>query len=214
MDVQVPPITTTTEEGTQPKRRTRKPVALDAEGLPKKRVSAPRRKKVTTEDSTPSATPMVDQQEEVAVESPVEHAASVNESSRNTRAYLESVGRRKTAIARVRLWKGAGKSTVTVNDKPWDTYFATEMLQNTVSSPLKTVGQWGKIELTCRVNGGGTIGQAEAVRHGIARVLLLLNPVFRKALKKAGFLKRDPREKERKKYGLYGARRAPQFSKR
>lgn len=215
MDAQVPPSTTTTEGESQPKRRTRKPVALDADGLPKKRVSAPRRKKVTTEDSTTLATPMVDQHEESIVEPVIESAATVaNESSRSTRAYLESVGRRKTAIARVRLWKGAGKSTVTVNDKPWDTYFATEMLQNTVSSPLKTVGQWGKIELTCRVNGGGTIGQAEAVRHGIARVLLLLNPVFRKALKKAGFLKRDPREKERKKYGLYGARRAPQFSKR
>ncbi len=188
----------------------------DVQEAPKKRAPV-RRKKVTAAPSVDLAKEDSGEvsQETMTTPEEVSHPAHTTETPKSSnRSFMESVGRRKTAIARVRLWKGSVKPTITVNNKPWDTYFSTEMLQTIVSSPLKTVGQWGKIELTCIVRGGGTIGQAEAVRHGIARVLLQLNPVFRKALKKAGFLKRDPREKERKKYGLRGARRAPQWQKR
>lgn len=128
--------------------------------------------------------------------------------------YLEAVGRRKTAIARARLWKGSAVPSFTINNRPWEKYFPSESLQIVASSPLKAVGQWEKLAITCKVVGGGTQGQAEAVRHSIARVLLKLNPVFRKALKKAGYLTRDPREVERKKFGLKKARRAPQWGKR
>ncbi len=145
----------------------------------------------------------------VAMESEVRSAPTPARGS-----YMEAIGRRKTSVARVRLQRGGKQPSITVNGRPWQQYFPTEVLQLTVSSPLKAVGQWDRHEITCLVRGGGTMGQAEAVRHGISRLMLELNPVFRKALKKSGFLTRDPRKKERKKYGLKGARRAPQFSKR
>ena len=126
--------------------------------------------------------------------------------------YYEAVGRRKTAIARVRLFtKGTG---ISVNDKPYEEYFPLVELQKIAEAPLRKMKVSDKFKVSVKVLGGGSRGQAEATRHGISRVLVKFNEDFRKRLKKAGFLTRDPREKERKKYGLKGARRAPQWSKR
>jgi len=126
--------------------------------------------------------------------------------------YLYAIGRRKESTATVRLYK-RGKGKIEVNNKPFTEYFSA-MGQQAVLDALTTVGQADKLDISARVTGGGVRGQAEAVRHGIARALIQLNPVFKKALKKVGYLTRDPREKERKKFGLKKARRAPQFSKR
>ena len=128
-------------------------------------------------------------------------------------SFIPAIGRRKTSIARVRLIKN-GKGMVTVNNKKFDAYFTTFDLRSQVVSPLKAVGQDTAVDISARVTGGGMRGQAEAVRHGVARALIVLNPTFRKTLKKLGYLKRDPRQKERKKPGLKSARRAPQWSKR
>ena len=121
-------------------------------------------------------------------------------------------GRRKSSVARVRLVKGKGN--ITINDRNIDDYFGLETLKVIVRQPLVLTGNADKFDIVCRVNGGGVTGQAGAIRHGVARALLLFDAELRAELKKAGFLTRDPRMKERKKYGLKGARRAPQFSKR
>ena len=121
-------------------------------------------------------------------------------------------GRRKKSVARVRLFPGTGN--VTINGRDIDDYFGLETLKTIVRQPLDTVGQLGKMDVVCKVAGGGVTGQAGAIRHGIARALLIVDEANRAELKKAGFLTRDPRMKERKKYGLKAARRAPQFSKR
>ena len=122
-------------------------------------------------------------------------------------------GRRKSSIARVRLV--AGKGDITVNGKTLDEYFGgLEILKSDVKRPLSLVGAEGKFDVIARVEGGGTTGQGGALRHGIARALCVADPENRPALKAAGFLTRDPRMKERKKYGLKKARRASQFSKR
>ncbi|HOJ79960.1 MAG TPA: 30S ribosomal protein S9 [Clostridiales bacterium] len=121
-------------------------------------------------------------------------------------------GRRKKSIARVRLVPGEGK--ITVNDRNIDDYFGLETLKVIVKQPLVLTETLGKFDVLCNVVGGGLSGQAGAIRHGIARALVKADEEFRPALKKAGFLTRDPRMKERKKYGLKKARRAPQFSKR
>lgn len=121
-------------------------------------------------------------------------------------------GRRKKAVARVRLVPGEGK--VIVNGHGIDDYFGLETLKVIVRQPLELTGTLGKFDVIAKVEGGGFSGQAGAVRHGIARALLKADAELRPLLKKAGFLTRDPRMKERKKYGLKGARRAPQFSKR
>ncbi len=126
--------------------------------------------------------------------------------------YLYAVGRRKTAVARVRLHK-KGDGAITVNGKPLHEYFPTERWQATVRQPLNVAGVTpGSISV--KVRGGGQNSQAESVRHGIARVILLLDPAARIPLKRAGLLTRDARVKERKKYGLKRARRAPQWQKR
>ena len=122
-----------------------------------------------------------------------------------------AVGRRKKAIARVRLVAGEGK--ITINKRDIDDYFGLETLKMTVRQPLVLTGN-GKFDVLVNVNGGGLTGQAGAIRHGISRALCKADPELRGTLKKAGFLTRDPRMKERKKYGLKAARRAPQFSKR
>lgn len=127
--------------------------------------------------------------------------------------YFEGVGRRKTSIARVRLFPQAEKS-FSVNEKPLEGYFPTKELQYTVTSPLTLMSSEEQFKVAARVRGGGINSQAEAVRHGIAKALVLFNPDFRKKLKKAGFLTRDPRMRERKKFGLKRARRAPQWQKR
>lgn len=121
-------------------------------------------------------------------------------------------GRRKSSVARVYLRPGTGN--ITINKKDIDTYFGQEVLKMIIRQPLTTTETADKFDVYVNVNGGGYSGQAGAIRHGIARALLNVDPEYRSALKKAGFLTRDPRMKERKKYGLKKARRAPQFSKR
>ena len=125
---------------------------------------------------------------------------------------LYGTGRRKSSVARVRLVKGKGK--ITINDRNIDDYFGLETLKVIVRQPLSLTGTEGKLDVIAKVSGGGVTGQAGAIRHGIARALLKFDENLRGDLKKAGFLTRDPRMKERKKYGLKAARRAPQFSKR
>ena len=129
-----------------------------------------------------------------------------------TKPYFYGTGRRKDSVARVRVYQGTGK--VTINDRDIDNYFGLETLKLIVRSPLVLLGLEGKYDVVVRVSGGGVSGQAGAIRHGLSRALLQLCDENRAALKKAGFLTRDPRMKERKKYGLKAARRAPQFSKR
>ncbi|MGZ4964124.1 MAG: 30S ribosomal protein S9 [Limisphaerales bacterium] len=121
-------------------------------------------------------------------------------------------GRRKTAVARVRLASGSGK--ITVNGRAFETYFPTEMLRMVVQQPLVTTDSASKFDVRVNVEGGGPAGQAGAVRHGIARALLEVDTTLRPSLKAAGFLTRDPRMRERKKYGQPGARKRFQFSKR
>ena len=121
-------------------------------------------------------------------------------------------GRRKKSVARVRLVEGTGKFTI--NDRSLDDFFGLETLKVIVKQPLVLTNTQGKFDVICRVNGGGFTGQAGAIRHGISRALLKADEELRPTLKKAGFLTRDSRMKERKKYGLKKARRAPQFSKR
>ena len=121
-------------------------------------------------------------------------------------------GRRKHSVARVRLYPGSGN--VTINGRTIDEYFGLETLKLIVRQPLDLTETAGQFDIVCTVAGGGVTGQAGAIRHGVSRALLQFNAELRPALKKAGFLTRDPRMKERKKYGLKAARRAPQFSKR
>ena len=124
----------------------------------------------------------------------------------------QAVGRRKKAIARVRLIPGEGK--IVINGRDIDNYFGLETLKMTVRQPLALTSLEGRYDVLVTVYGGGLSGQAGAIRHGISRALIKADPELRPAVKKAGFLTRDPRMKERKKYGLKAARRAPQFSKR
>ena len=126
-------------------------------------------------------------------------------------AYL-GTGRRKSSIARVRLVEGSGK--ITINGKDIEEFFGLETLKVIVKQPLTVTNTLDKYDVICTVQGGGFTGQAGAIRHGIARALNEANSEFRPALKTNGFLTRDPRMKERKKYGLKKARKAPQFSKR
>jgi small subunit ribosomal protein S9 len=126
--------------------------------------------------------------------------------------FYYGTGRRKSSVARVRLVAGSG--SITINDRSIDDYFGLETLKLIVRQPLVLTGNDAKLDAIITVSGGGVTGQAGAIRHGIARGLLKFDETTRPALKKAGFLTRDPRMKERKKYGLKAARRAPQFSKR
>ena len=127
--------------------------------------------------------------------------------------YHYGTGRRKSSVARVHLIPG-GTGAITINGRDIDDYFGLDTLKLIVRQPLNTTNTLGKVDIEATVTGGGVTGQAGAIRHGIARALLLMDESFRPALKAAGFLTRDPRMKERKKYGLKAARRAPQFSKR
>lgn len=129
-----------------------------------------------------------------------------------TKPYFYGTGRRKTSVARVRLYNGTGK--ITINDRDIDDFFGLETLKLIVRQPLVLTSTGDKYDVVVRVAGGGVSGQAGAIRHGVSRALLQVDGELRGALKKAGFLTRDPRMKERKKYGLKAARRAPQFSKR
>jgi len=128
------------------------------------------------------------------------------------RPHFYGTGRRKSSVARVRVYGGSG--AITINDRDIDDYFGLETLKLIVRQPLALTGNLERFDIVCRVTGGGVTGQAGAIRHGLSRALLQVSDELRPALKKAGFLTRDPRMKERKKYGLKAARRAPQFSKR
>ena len=130
----------------------------------------------------------------------------------SAKPYFYGTGRRKKSVARVRLYPGTG--VVTVNGKNVDDYFGLETLKLIIAQPFDVSETAGKFDVVANVCGGGLSGQAGAIRHGIARALVAADAENRSALKKAGFLTRDPRMKERKKYGLKGARRAPPFSKR
>ena len=127
--------------------------------------------------------------------------------------YKYGTGRRKSSVARVHLFEN-GTGAITINGRDINDYFGLETLKMVVRQPLNSPDTLGKVDIVATVEGGGVSGQAGALRHGISRALLQVNPEFRPILKKAGFLTRDPRMKERKKYGLKAARRAPQFSKR
>ena len=130
----------------------------------------------------------------------------------NKKVVYYGTGRRKSSIARVRLVEGAGK--ITVNGKSIDEFYGAETLKVIVKQPLTVTNTLSKYDVICKVQGGGFTGQAGAIRHGIARALNEANSEYRPELKSNGFLTRDPRMKERKKYGLKKARKAPQFSKR
>ena len=127
--------------------------------------------------------------------------------------YMYGTGRRKSSVARVHLFPG-GTGRITVNGRDIDDYFGLDTLKLIVRQPLNTIGLIDKVDIEATVAGGGVTGQAGAIRHGVARALLQLDENYRAQLKAAGYLTRDPRMKERKKYGLKAARRAPQFSKR
>ena len=130
----------------------------------------------------------------------------------SAKPYFYGTGRRKSSVARVRLYPGSGK--ITINNRDVDDYFGLETLKLIINQPFGVTNTIGKFDIVANVNGGGISGQAGAIRQGVARALLLADETYRPLLKKAGFLTRDPRMKERKKYGLKAARRASQFSKR
>ncbi|MEN9557659.1 MAG: hypothetical protein RL141_28 [Candidatus Parcubacteria bacterium] len=171
--------------------------------------AAPKKKAPATKKAAaPKKAPAKKKVEAASVEE-----VAMAESPAKGGAFIAAVGRRKTAIARVRLIKN-GHGTITVNGRAFADYFPVAELQGVIKGPLETAGQLEAVDVSVKVQGGGLHGQAEAVRHGIARALIQLNPTFRKSLKKLGYLTRDARKKERKKPGLKKARRAPQWSKR
>ncbi len=130
----------------------------------------------------------------------------------SAKPYFYGTGRRKSSVARVRVMPGTG--VITINGKDIDEYFGLETLKLIVNQPFGVTETAGKFDIIANVRGGGFSGQAGAIRHGLSRALVTVDQTYKPALKKAGFLTRDPRMKERKKYGLKAARRAPQFSKR
>ena len=133
--------------------------------------------------------------------------------SESKKKYFYGTGRRKSSVARVRVYEN-GTGMITINGRDIDSYFGLDTLKMVVRQPLVSTDLVGKVDVVVTVCGGGVSGQAGAIRHGISRALLVANAEYRPTLKAAGFLTRDPRMKERKKYGLKAARRAPQFSKR
>ena len=132
---------------------------------------------------------------------------------KSKKEYMYGTGRRKSSVARVHLFQG-GTGSITINGRDIEDYFGLDTLKLIVRQPLVTTGTTEKVDIVATVAGGGVTGQAGAIRHGIARALVVLDENYRPTLKAAGLLTRDPRMKERKKYGLKAARRAPQFSKR
>jgi small subunit ribosomal protein S9 len=170
----------------------------------------PRKKKTTVKKKKPTKkkTPKKRKAKPKAVKKEVKKPKKVIEEK-----YFEAVGRRKTAVARVRLFT-KGKKEFLVNGKSLSEYFPTLELQQIVHDSLERMKSIDRFRVTVKVKGGGVHAQAEAIRHGLARALVLFNPDYRKRLKRVGFLTRDPRMRERKKFGLKRARRAPQWQKR
>lgn len=183
----------------------------------KKKASAKKEKpaKPVKEKETKVKEPVQEMPAEIEKEQ--EFGEEVFESKKGKRFY-EAVGRRKSSIARVRLFTikpfEGEEGKITINNKPYKTYFSTIELQQIAEASLKKLKSLNRFEVVAKVRGGGIRSQAEAVRHGLARTLVLFNLDFRKKLKKAGYLKRDPRVKERRKYGLKKARKSPQWAKR
>ncbi len=143
------------------------------------------------------------------METPEELAFPKNEETK----YYEAMGRRKTSVARVRMWTRGEKEFI-VNDKPYTSYFPTPETQQMADAALRKMKCQDKFRVVVKVGGGGLHGQAQAIRHGISRALVFFNPDFKKRLRRSGYLTRDPRMRERKKFGLKRARRAPQWAKR
>ncbi len=141
-------------------------------------------------------------------------AETTKTSKSKSAKYIQAVGRRKTSVAQVRIYPGAKKKGILVNDRPMAEYFPVFAYQEKVLAPLKKAGLGDQFPVTVVVRGGGLAGQAEAVRHGLSQALVELDQELRLTLKKAGYLARDPRMRERKKFGLKRARRAPQWRKR
>ncbi|MFA6094771.1 MAG: 30S ribosomal protein S9 [Candidatus Paceibacterota bacterium] len=152
-------------------------------------------------------------QEKIGEKAPEEVLHLINESAFGKKEYIEAIGRRKTSVARGRVFK-ATKDSITVNGKDFTEYFPTESLQSVVREPMTKGKISNKFKITAVINGGGISSQAQALRHAISRVFVALDVELRKPLKKSGLLKRDPRAKERRKFGLKKARKAPQWSKR
>lgn len=168
----------------------------------------PKKKAEKEKDETTTIDEVITGNEKIAETEEVSGTASLQ-----SERYWEAVGRRKTAVARARLFT-RGEKGVWVHEKPVQTYFQQDRLVSIIEDPLKKMKSTDRFRVTVKVSGGGMNAQAEAARHAISRALVKFNPDFRKRLKRAGFLKRDPRMKERKKFGLKGARRAPQWAKR
>jgi len=182
-------------------------------------------KKITTKKIIKKTPKAVKEVKEVLETKPVEKLAEkpqekkleikeeLTELKLNSQKFFEAVGKRKTAIARVRLMSQKEPS-FSINNKDIKVYFPLAELQATAKSALEKINISNKFGVSVKVNGGGVFAQAEAIRHGITKALILINPVFRIKFKKLGYLTRDPRMKERKKFGLKRARRAPQWAKR
>ncbi len=149
----------------------------------------------------------------MSTETTLKPKAAPKASSKSGARYVEAVGRRKTAIARVRATE-ASKNSFKINDRALEEYFGTEELRAIVSAPLDREGVVEKFAVTIKVVGGGTHAQAEAIRHGLSRILVMGDPEQKSELKKLGYIRRDPRKKERKHFGLKKARKASQWSKR
>jgi len=173
------------------------------------------RPKKTESKKTEKKKPSAKGKSSPKVNAPLEHTAGEEgpKKKRVRHSYLYAVGRRKKAIARTRLSK-KGDGKIIINEKEFDKYFPTFELRQIVKQPLEAIGKLKEFNFSIKVVGGGPKGQAEAVRHGIARALIVFDKDLRKVLKSHGYLKRDPRRKERKKPGLKRARRAPQWAKR
>jgi len=192
--------------------KTAKPARKPAAKPVPKKVEKPvaKAEKTPLKATAKAAKPVVTVADQTVVAEAEETAAA---EAAKSGSFIPAIGRRKTTVARVRLVKN-GKGLITVNGRKMEEYFNTYDFREDVRAPLKAVGQDEAVDISARVTGGGMRGQSQAVRLGIARALIQLNPTFRTALKKLGFLSRDSRKRERKKFGKKSARRAPQWSKR
>lgn len=200
-----------TSKKADPEAKKKVPKPQEAAGMAAEGLAKPKPKKAAKAEEAseiPTSPQVVTPEDQELAEVEEQLAREAKKPER----YFEAVGRRKTSTARIRLFTRAGDFTV--NGKPYGQYFPTLELQKIAEDALQKMKLLGRFKISAKISGGGTHGQAEALRHGLARSLIKFNPDFRKRLKRAGFLARDPRAKERKKFGLKKARRAPQWAKR